>query len=156
MAKSQLTLNSASKKALGPSDKFSKPLHTIVVLCIGCIPGERNYTSSQWPRCPIQKNKKTTVFPQLGMVFESQGWVTVIFKRRCNFAPWSSSSYAELRQYVIFFWKCNLQAEIWRLFAGLLGQNEKKRPFFKVDLQIRGQTFTSPKVQRLYQTQNLT
>ena len=76
---------------------FQKLLHTIVVLRIGYIPTGRNYTSSQYPQCPMQKTKKTAIFGQLGVVFESWWRGIAVFGRRCNFTSVTSSPYAELK-----------------------------------------------------------
>ena len=76
---------------------FQKPLHTIVVLRWGYNPTERNYISSQYPRCPMQKTQKTAVFAQLGVVFESRWRGIAVFGRRCNFTSGSPSPIAELK-----------------------------------------------------------
>ena len=76
---------------------FQKPLRTIVVLRWGYIPTGRNDTSSQYPRCPMQKTKKSAVFAQLGVGDDLRGRGTAVFGRRCHFTSGSPSPNAELK-----------------------------------------------------------
>ena len=76
---------------------FQKPLRTIVVLRSGYIPTGRNDTSSQYPRCPMQKTKKSAVFAQLGVGDDVRGRGTAVFGRRCGFTSGSPSPNAELK-----------------------------------------------------------
>ena len=82
---------------------FQKPLRTIVVLRSGYIPTGRKCTSSQYPRCPMQKTKKSAVFAQLGVGDDVRGRGTAVFGRRCGFTSGSPSPNAELDFVVSFF-----------------------------------------------------
>ena len=52
---------------------FQKSQLTFAVLRIGYNPSQRNYTSFQYPRCPIQKTKKSAFFGRFGTVFNQMG-----------------------------------------------------------------------------------
>ena len=66
---------------------FQKLLRTIVVLCIGYNPTGRNDTSSQYPRCLMQKTKKRPFCPTRGWFWVSAArhrgfWEEVSFRIR--------------------------------------------------------------------------
>ena len=64
--------------------KFQKPLHAIVVLGISYNPKGRNDAFFQYLLCPIQKDKRTAVFFQSWVVFESQ-WRGIFFREKVSF-----------------------------------------------------------------------
>ena len=106
---------------------FQKLLHTIVVLRIGYIPTGRNYTSSQYSQCPMQKTKKMAIFGQLGVVFESQWRGIAVFGRRSNFTSGSPSPYVRRTQLACKdFCKFLRRAEIEGRLCGPFGPKSEK------------------------------
>ena len=126
--------------------KFRKLLHTIVVLRIGYIPTRRNYTSSLYPQCPMQKKQKTAIFGQLGVVFESWWRGITVFGGRCNFTSVTSSPHAELKYCVRVFDNIAYELRYRGVSADLSRDNQKIGLFRGHIWKLGGKILPSKKI----------
>ena len=101
---------------------FQKTQCSFVVLRCGYNPSMFHHVSSQHPRCPTQKNKKSAVFCPFRHRFQPNGWVTAVFNVRCGETRESSSPIVELKTYVSLFEKNAYGLRNRGVSAGVLGQ----------------------------------